>query len=348
MVLFVLGAGATRACSFVTANTRPCLPPLDADFFALLQKVENTKHRRLITEVITDVVTLFGNNFKVSLETMFATLEHTIRMLKTTGDNRQFQRTRLVAMRDRLLQAIAVVLEESLCEPGAGGGSSRQPEECEHHARLVSESLDPGDDIISFNYDCTIGFALKKHAAGKWNARYGYGFDLGSRGHNLSGDQYWTPNPSATKETTAHLYKLHGSLHFQIGETNKSKVILKQRPYTRQHGNLKFSIIPPESNKTYDKGVFAGLWKRAASAIKRAEHIVFGYSLPATDLHSTALFRTAVTTGGLISLNMVNPDAETRKRTRSVLQRGLKDSSRVLSFNSTGEFLASNPRTWRV
>jgi hypothetical protein len=322
---------------------------LDADFFTLLQKVENAKHRKLITEVITDVVTLFGNNFKVSLETMFATLEHTIRMLKTTGDNRQFQRSRLVAMRDRLLQAIAVVLEESLCEPGSGGGSSRQPEECEHHARLVSESLDPEDDIISFNYDCTIDFALKKHGMAKWNARYGYGFDLGSRGHNLSGDKYWTPNPSATKETTAHLYKLHGSLHFQIGETNKSKVILKQRPYTRQHGNLKFSIIPPESNKAYDKGVFAGLWKRAASAIKRSEHIVLiGYSLPATDLHSTALFRTAVATAGLKSLTIVNPDAETRKRTRSVLQRGLTGSSRVLSFGAMEEFLASNQRVWRV
>ena len=52
---------------------------------------------------------------------------------------------------------------------------------------------------------------------------------------------------------------------------------------------MRFTILPPESEKAYDRGIFTGLWK-AAGAIHRARQIVvIGYSLPSTDLHSTAL-----------------------------------------------------------
>ena len=88
MTLFVFGAGATRGASFVNPARDPCLPPLDADFFTHLQRVQNPKHQPLIQEVMHDVVELFGQNFEVTMETVFSTLEHTIRMLSTTGDNR--------------------------------------------------------------------------------------------------------------------------------------------------------------------------------------------------------------------------------------------------------------------
>ena len=52
MALFVLGAGATRGCSFVVEKRKPCVPPLDADFFTQLQKVGNQKHQKLINQVI--------------------------------------------------------------------------------------------------------------------------------------------------------------------------------------------------------------------------------------------------------------------------------------------------------
>ena len=52
---------------------------------------------------------------------------------------------------------------------------------------------------------------------------------------------------AANKATTIKLYKLHGSLHFHNWSRNRIK--LKQRPYTRQYGDLKFTMIPPESNK---------------------------------------------------------------------------------------------------
>ena len=41
MALFVLGAGATRGASFVDPVKNPCLPPLDLDFYAQLQRIAN-------------------------------------------------------------------------------------------------------------------------------------------------------------------------------------------------------------------------------------------------------------------------------------------------------------------
>lgn len=71
----VLGAGATRGGSFVDPAKKPCLPPLDSDFFTQLQRVRNPKHKELIDAVLTDAHELFGVNFKLTLETMFTTIE---------------------------------------------------------------------------------------------------------------------------------------------------------------------------------------------------------------------------------------------------------------------------------
>jgi hypothetical protein len=162
----VLGAGATRACSFVDPAKSSCIPPLDVDFFTQLQRVPDPKHQEHITGVMKDVVKLFGHNFSASLETVFATLEHTIRMLKTTGSKRAYKRADLEAMRDRLLGAIAIAMEASLADRGGGGRAKHSARPCEFHQKLVAEILQRSDDIISFNYDCVIDNALKHSEMG--------------------------------------------------------------------------------------------------------------------------------------------------------------------------------------
>lgn len=345
MALFIFGAGATRGCSFVKPAVDPCLPPLDSDFFTHLQRVQNRKHQPLIKEVMQDVVELFGQNFAVSMETVFSTLEHTIRMLRTTGEYGEFNEADLTDKRERLKQVIAVVLEDSLTKRAEGGASSQTPRTCEHHQKLVKDFLRPRDDLITFNYDCVLDYALKTAGSGKWNARYGYGLKSGTRGHKA-----WQPTVKASRKNSVHLYKLHGSLHFWVPEREKlGPVQLKQRPYTRQAGPMRFTILPPESNKAYDSSIFSALWKAAARAINRASRIVVvGYSLPPTDLHSTALLRTSVRTGALRSLVVVNPDRQARHRIRSVLQRGLSPQTRVMSFDYLEEFLAADRRVWRA
>jgi hypothetical protein len=349
LALFVFGAGATRGASFVDPTKDPCLPPLDSDFFTQLQRVQNQKHQSLIKQVTQDVVELFGVNFSVTVETVFTTLENTIRMLETTGENRDFRRSELQEKRSRLEQAIAVAFEDSLAEKAAGH-SSLTPRPCDYHSRFVSDLLQAGDDIISFNYDCLLDFALRDRGSGKWHPRYGYGFKLGARGKLLTGDQFWRPTtpPPPGNDNTVHLYKLHGSLHFQIsGPDDNPCIYLKQRPYTKQKGNLKFSIIPPEWHKAYDKSAYANLWKRAASAIHENKEFVFiGYSLPLTDSHATALFLTSVPKTSIKSLVLVNPDPEARRRIRTVVQRGLRKNTRVVSFNKLEEFVAAKRSLW--
>jgi hypothetical protein len=295
-----------------------------------------------------DVVELFGPNFDVTMETVFTTLEHSVRMLKTTKTHWDFDLDELKEKSDRLQQAIAAVLEESLTE-NIDGASSLTPKKCDDHSTFVWQKLKAKDVILTFNYDCTLDFNLKQYGNNKWNARYGYGFNLGQWGKRLDGDEFWQPNQRATQSETAKLFKLHGSLHFQVtGKDDAPHIHLKERPYTKQSGQeLHFSIIPPEWMKQFDRGAFGTLWAKASAAIHEAEHMAFiGYSLPATDLHSTALFRTSVRKDYLKTLIVVNPNPDARRRTRAVLQRGLRPETRVLSFDSLSEFLAVEREVW--
>jgi hypothetical protein len=340
MAVFVLGAGATRGASFVDGNENPCLPPLDTDFYSQLQRIRSSKHQGIIKEVIQDTVDLFGVNFNVTMETVFTTLEHIFRMVQTTGESRDFKRDEIHTKQARLMQAIAATLEEALCPEGYEGTK------CAHHAKLV-DSLKTKDEIISFNYDCLIDETLKRSKAQIWNARYGYGFNLGRGGANLSGDDYWMPKSPATKLNTVKLYKLHGSLHFNQEKRDQQKVKLKRRPYTTQYGKLRFTIIPPESNKRYEEGIFQGLWYQAGQALHRAATlVVIGYSFPIFDLHANALFRVSAKKQALRSLVIVNPDREARRRARDVLRRGLNNKTRVLVFDKFEEFVAVDRSLW--
>jgi hypothetical protein len=346
VTVYIIGAGATRGASFVK-DTTTCKPPLDGDFYTQLQRIANPKHHDLIKEVTADAVSLFGTNFRLTLETMFTTLEYTIRMVQATGETRDFKRTELQNQRNRLMQAIAATCEEALTEKHQRR-SSLTPRECDHH-RILIKRMRRGDTIISFNYDCLIDHALLAHGDKKWNPHYGYGFNLGSHGTKLRGDGFWTPPNPATQTTTIKLLKLHGSLHFHITEPaeHAPTVRLKQRPYTQQHGVLHFTIIPPESNKQFDHGVFQHFWKQARAALHRATTmILIGYSLPSTDLHSTALLRTSVKKNGLKSLVVVNPDAEARRRTREILHRGITENTKVLSFDTLKEFIKAPTTLW--
>jgi hypothetical protein len=335
--LFVLGAGATRGAEFVDATKNPCLPPLDLDFYAQLQRIQSAKHKKTIQGVIADTVELFGTNFQVTMETVFTTLEHTARMIETTGGRRAFKRTELDAKKKRLMQAIAATLEESLCDGQEGRA-------CKYHRKLVS-MMNSKDSIITFNYDCLIDETLKNHGDQKWNPKYGYGLNLGKGRTNLDGYVNWTPEKPSAKEETISLYKLHGSLHFLV--ESKTKVKLKQRPYTKQKGEMHFTIIPPEANKRYDESIFRSIWKQAGQALYRAQHlIVIGYSFPITDSHSHALFRISVKSGNLKSLVLVNPDREARRRAREVLKRGLAPTTRVIVFDTLEQFAAVDRSLW--
>ena len=319
MAVIVLGAGATRGASFVDAlrKTGGCLPPLDTDFFTQLQRVANVKHQDVVNSTIKDAVALFGNNFDVTLETMFSTIEHTLRIMEATGKECKTKKSDYVNKRTNLIQALAAVLEESLTMKD----KKSTPSPCDFHETLV-KVLSTNDAIISLNYDCLMDYTLKEHGADKWNAAYGYCLPRPKGRSQTIGEEHWHDTTKTHTKATLRLLKLHGSMNFRKEGT---LVKLKDRPYTKQHGNLRAEIIPPEWNKKCE-GHFQKIWKHAAQEIHAAKTLVFiGYSFPAADLHTAALFRVSVKK--LANVVVVNPDKMALHRTLEVIKKGLTEKT---------------------
>ena len=349
--VYILGAGATRGCSFVKDLKLKgrCLPPLDTDFFTQLQRVSNTVHSNRINGLIAGLVDWFGANYSLGMEQVFCNLEHAERMLEHLEKEGSRRKT-AVKLKKELVQSIAIILGESLTNVNKAKGSY-VCRECEWHDTLVSELADAGDAFVSFNYDCVLDDSLRRKGSGKWDAHHGYLFKLGARGKALNGDSYWTPSggPHPSPKETIQVHKVHGSIHFQV---KKDGMHLKVRPYVNTQaasGNMRFSIIPPVSSKFYETGIYGRIMRDAYSSLRKATRVVvIGYSLPPSDQHAEALLHFGIKEGALKSLVIVNPDRVARRRIRAAIHRGMKPETRVLSFDYLEEFVKAEPKIWKV
>ncbi len=154
--VFILGAGATRGCSFVNdmKRTGHCLPPLDGDFFTQLQRVSSAVHSPRLNRLIKGLVEWFGPNYSLGMEQVFCHLEHAERMLKHLKKEAGSDYQRVVELKRDLVQSIAIILGEALTEVKDGGKGSYKLRECASHDKLVNDLTDLGDSFITFNYDC--------------------------------------------------------------------------------------------------------------------------------------------------------------------------------------------------
>jgi hypothetical protein len=152
---------------------------------------------------------------------------------------------------------------------------------CEFHQTLAS-TLESGDSVISFNYDCLIDEALRSNGGRRWDPERGYGLDL-SEGADFW--KQWGGGPDAKKPIK--LLKLHGSLNWdRTGET----ICLLDAPYERE--SAAGAIVPPLGRKPVAEEPYLHAWRAARTAVKSAERlIVIGYSLPDADHLVRALFR---------------------------------------------------------
>lgn len=351
--VFILGAGATRGCSFVSGNKRQgrCLPPLDTDFFTQLQRVSNKSHAPLISRLVEGLVSWFGPNYALGMEQVFCHLEQAERMLRHLKRDVGSDYERVVGLKRDLVQSIAIILGEAVTSVHDGGKGSYGFRECDFHDKLVSDLADAADAFITFNYDCVLDDSLRRVGADKWNPHYGYGFKLKAKGKGIDGEAYWTPATGVPPERdkTIQVHKVHGSLHFDL--QNVDTIKFKQRPYGNPraaHGAMKFAIIPPESSKSYDTGALGELMRGAYRSLRAATRVVvIGYSLPPSDQHAEALLRFGVKRDSLESLVIVNPDQVARRRIRTAIQQGLKSTTRILSFDYLEEFVNAEASIWK-
>jgi hypothetical protein len=64
------------------------LPPLDADFFEQLQRIHGPLNQRTISRVLEDISRLFNVGATPTLERMFTTLEHTLKIQEASNKER--------------------------------------------------------------------------------------------------------------------------------------------------------------------------------------------------------------------------------------------------------------------
>jgi hypothetical protein len=171
------------------------------------------------------------------------------------------------------------------------------------YAEFADRIVQPGDVVISFNYDESCDKQLKR--AGKWDVSHGYGFQLGA----------------AEQSSDVLLLKLHGSINWLVSVFGGARggSVLALPPGTLSLGGYPFisrsdldflgygefsgrifeggaafpCLILPGRKKEFFYDTSLGdeyrefwdhLWLQAKQAVKGCDEIVIcGYSLPAAD-----------------------------------------------------------------
>lgn len=230
--------------------------------------------------------------------------------------------------RERLLQAY----EEYLLLMALTFDKILYGDLCPYHSKIAA-SLNPGDTIISFNYELLMDYALLRANSPQklWCIQDGYGISC----RYLSGSiasPYLKPQADSGLANCAKvkLLKLHGSLNWLYcpqcgqlyayehsdggGHSVLINGIANMIQCTSQHCCNKLSrvIIPPTLMKNYQSIPFIPeLWHQARRALGHAsEIVVIGYSFPTTDFRSNWMFRKAmVDNKGLKKVTIVDKAA---------------------------------------
>ncbi len=400
MRVIVLGAGA----SYGASNWNVVRPPLVDRFFSaaaahgLLQsafgrdQMENLK--RTVHETGGDwsnVEKSVGGTFQGHLATLKALVQEQLGVTPDELDTKPVNIERLFGLIEAELlgrvgfqryrgapseKSFADALEQQLYLVICGTLiASTSGIDCEHHRKLA-EWLEPGDVVLSFNYDLLADRALK--ARGGWSIDNGYGLKFHRVGHWASDGGKWRTPGRKTSEI--RLLKPHGSLNWLYcrdpwesnvnvslrGITPKSAPedlycledmhsdLAEDFPlfewwarYEHEDKNgyafdLHSLIVPPAITKHYRsfEPFIGGVWAQAVeSLLVRATELYFiGYSLRAEDLRSWWLFRkAAVEAAKLRKVWVVDPSDDVLQRIRTVFA-GRETDRRA---STLGEFVGT-------
>ena len=219
-----------------------------------------------------------------------------------------------------------------------------------HELRAFGERLEPGDIVITFNYDATLERVLLER--GVWSPSNGYGFELVFQ---RSGDDPILVRPAHSPITILHL---HGAVGWYDKPTFRNEAELPaQGPVARndltpapletavalapgflrslgldyvdasmpkQPVNKTELFLYPSFLKNYESRPFVKLWRLAAEALRQADEIIIiGYSLPEPDSAALSLF---VTNCERDRVTIVNPSVSANHRLRNLLSRYLLQS----------------------
>lgn len=309
-VTLLLGAGASRGVSY--ADEMFAESPLDSDFFDILQRLElkgnepwKIKFRESKEFVLKSASDRPGDALWRSLEKMFYTLH-----LSAVVEHKLFPDRFDEDPAKLLLKHFARALQGTL-------RAAHKKNVCEHHVRLL-QRLQGSDSIVTFNYDLVTERALiqlckdpkRMVPFGKWL----YGFER---------------KPDAANHVPT-LHKLHGSVNWKLanGVGGQFKRLELRGSswnfFDRMPGYVatgpSFPILLPYWEKRIEQEPWRGIWSRAAARLLVTSClIVWGYSLPLSDLKAKELLRLTVQrSSSLSNVCVIDPSKETRDRWRAM------------------------------
>ncbi len=309
--LVILGAGATRGASFVRPDPAP-QPPLDADFFKQLGNAATPGSLvAQAKEQLDDAVAGAGlpSYGDAKMEEYFIRAEFTkalrVHMATSGADDKPGRRGNFAEPVVAYRKAIAALIAETT--------ASRN---CAYH-RAIADTLEPGDTVITFNYDTVMDTAMEDASS---NAGKGCEVDLGLRDIRLRSVR--NALCEARRGGKAFLLHLHGCLSWRVGNMGVPPESLWSEPpdahpchldERRQLGNdgdlnyeriTSVELLQPGDGPEYDLGDMArrfivpplwtkpiarcqlleNLWAIARMALRKCKRLVIiGYSLPPAD-----------------------------------------------------------------
>jgi hypothetical protein len=219
--------------------------------------------------------------------------------------------------------------------------------------KTFGDKLEPGDAVITFNYDAALERVLL--GQGKWSPKDGFGFEL------VFQESRYDDKPIMFDESKILVLHLHGATGWYrrpafapgyvptgsgavplavFGAAPMDTNISLDPQFMQGLGifnvdaclpdllpvnNERNVVIHPSFLKDYetdDTGshVFPDLWRKAAQALRQAERTyIVGYSLPRADVAALTLFLTNCKRG---TVYVINPDGGAKLRLGSLFQSG--------------------------
>jgi hypothetical protein len=317
----VLGAGASRSVSY--AHKGGCPSPLDSDFFDLLQRLRPAEEDKEAVKSVLRLVSSLPHDCWRSMERAFYTLHLRAYMAeKLTGHVQQLSDSQVVAEFARCVQALL--------------RKAHGTNKCQNHYQILRRLHKP-DTIISFNYDLVPARAIRRIADAR-SVEFGshlYGLDDGPPISDLP-----------------LILKLHGSSNWRMKQKGGEDCIevrtqawgdLDPKPGYRGHlgEGVTFPIFLPFWEKRIEKGPWLPIWQTAFARLQQSDRlIVWGYSLPPTDVKAQHLFAIALSRKP-VSLCVIDPSAETRIRWRELLPK-----AKYWEYENVKDFLTQPPLWW--
>lgn len=318
IMTLVLGAGASRAVSYPQKSDM--LSPLDRDFFDLLQRLDPKEKDKDAVDWVLDQVAGLPLDYRRSMEKAFYTLQSRAYMRRKLADASQEEEENVVG---RFARAIVALLRKA-----------HGTQTCRHHNWLLSD-LSPNDAIISFNYDLVVERALRANALTQ----------------NIPFSATLYPITDAARSSKLpRLLKLHGSVNWKLED---DKILVRtstwddfaDAPGYRGYSGegTRFPIFLPFWDKRVTSGPWLPVWKNAYKQLRKTRHLlVWGFSLPLTDIKARELFEVSISDGGADrDLVVIDPSQSTRDRWRELLP-----SCRYWEYENFKAFRSTPPAWW--